>query len=102
MAVSISDVLSIFSSIKDWMRLKPLPDRVDALERRLAALEARRSSSPDLLACSRCGMRTLVVSERPHPTFGGFGMKQLTVSCPSCLTQSTREFDPAKDPPLHR
>lgn len=45
MAVSISDVLAIFSSMRDWLRLKAVPDRLDALERRIAAMEGQRSGA---------------------------------------------------------
>lgn len=89
--------------MRDWLRLKAVPDRVDALERRIAALEGQRSgAAPDPWACLRCGMRLRVETEAPHPQFGVFGQKRLTLACPSCLDETTRDFDPARDAPPPR
>jgi hypothetical protein len=85
--------------MKDWLRLKALPDRVDALEKRLAVLEAGSAGAKaDPWACTQCGMRMLVTAEAPDRTWGDFGVKRLTMACPSCLATTEREYDPKKDP----
>jgi hypothetical protein len=47
----IGDVLSILDHIPIWKRVKELPDKVAAVEKRLAALEAK----PNLPICEACG-----------------------------------------------
>ncbi len=51
MPFGIGDVLSILDHIPIWKRVKTLPDRMDALEKRLVALEAK----PNLPICEACG-----------------------------------------------
>lgn len=47
----IGDVLAILDRIPIWKRVKALPDKIDALERRLAILEEK----PKLPICEACG-----------------------------------------------
>jgi hypothetical protein len=47
----IGDALSILDHIPIWKRVKELPDKVAAIEKRLAALEAK----PNLPICEACG-----------------------------------------------
>ena len=47
----IGDALSILDRIPIWKRVKELPDKVAAIEKRLAALEAK----PNLPICEACG-----------------------------------------------
>jgi hypothetical protein len=46
----IGDALSILDHIPIWKRVKELPDKVAAIEKRLAALEAK----PNLPICEAC------------------------------------------------
>jgi hypothetical protein len=47
----IGDALSLLDRVPIWRRVKELPDKVEALERRLAAIEAK----PKLPICESCG-----------------------------------------------
>lgn len=47
----IGDALSLLDRVPIWKRVKELPDKVEALERRIAALE----SKPKLPLCESCG-----------------------------------------------
>jgi len=72
-----------------------LPDRVEALERRLAALEASRAAPPSAGTCRFCHGPLQVTDERPDPIFGDLGHKQLTLVCqnPACGKQTTKRVD---------
>jgi hypothetical protein len=95
--VSVSDILKLLDKWPLWKRLTALPDRVDALEARIAELEGKRAKSTWPGVCALCGERLRPISaEQPHPTFGEFGMKIVEMECSGCGKRSTREFDPAK------
>ncbi len=47
----IGDILSLLDRVPIWKRVKELPDKMDALEKRLATLEAK----PKLPICESCG-----------------------------------------------
>jgi hypothetical protein len=47
----IGDILSLLDRIPIWKRVKALPEQVDALEKRIAVLEAK----PNLPICESCG-----------------------------------------------
>lgn len=47
----IGDALSILDRVPIWRRVKELPDKVEALEKRISALEAK----PKLPICEACG-----------------------------------------------
>ena len=47
----IGDALSILDRIPIWKRVKELPDKVAAIEKRLAVLETK----PNLPICEACG-----------------------------------------------
>lgn len=47
----IGDILSLLDRVPIWKRVKELPDRVELLERRLTAIEAK----PKLPICEACG-----------------------------------------------
>lgn len=71
------------------------PARLDELEKRVAALEARaRGGAVD--ACPLCGGEMKATKVRDHPTFGRFGMKEHTLSCAGCSHTETRRVDPNK------
>lgn len=103
MAISMKDVLDALGQAKEWLRLKDVPERLDGLTKRVAALEAGKAAAqPDLLACPACpGVRMQVRTSAPDRVQGVFGVMRLTCICPSCGAQQERLHDPAKDPPLH-
>lgn len=71
------------------------PARLDEIEKRLAALEARATGGA-IDACPLCGGEMKVTQVRPHPTFGRFGVQERTLSCASCPHTEARRIDPNK------
>ncbi|WP_368933530.1 hypothetical protein [Brevundimonas naejangsanensis] len=86
------DIVKALEAMPLWKRLTALPDRVEQLERRLAALEASRATAPSAGTCKFCHGALRVISEVPHPIFGDFGHKELTLECqnPSCSKRTTK------------
>lgn len=89
------DIMKALEALPIWKRLSGLPDRVDALERRLAALEASASATPSSGTCKFCHGPLRVIDERPDPIFGNLGHKQLTLKCqnPSCGKTTTKRVE---------
>lgn len=87
------DIMKALEALPVWKRLTALPDRVDQLERRLAALEASKAVTPTSGTCRFCHGRLRVIDEKPHPDFGFAGRKVLTLECqnPSCGKKTTRD-----------
>lgn len=87
------DIMKALEALPIWRRLTVLPDRVDALERRLQALEASKAATPSSGACRYCHGALRVIDEQPHVDFGFAGMKTLTLECqnPSCGKHTTRD-----------
>jgi hypothetical protein len=80
-----------------WKRLVALPERVDHLERRLAALEARPTApAPGGRTCNLCNSAASVIAEAPDPTFGVFGHVRLKLRCnnPNCGNEFERKVEP--------
>ena len=96
--VSVGDMLKLLDKIPEWVGLKRMQARIDALEAKVAALEARHGAAvnPAAHRCPQCQGPLRFVSERPHPQFGVFGMKEHTLHCDTCGHDTTREFDPSK------
>jgi hypothetical protein len=99
--VSVSDLLKILDQIPIWKSLASLPRRLQALETRVAELEAKASLpiAPPIdpaKACPMCGAEMKIVAETDHPTFHFAGVKVHQMSCPSCDYKVTRDFSPGK------
>lgn len=94
----VSDVLAALDRIQWWRELRTVPDRMTALEQRLAALEspAARPAGP---RCPLCEVGSLkVVKVEPHPVMGDLGLQQHTLRCTdaTCAHTETRQVDPAE------
>ena len=89
------DIMKALQALPIWQRLTALPDRVDHLERRLAALEASAKATPSAGACRFCQGAMDVIDEQPGPIFGDLGHKQLTLKCrnPTCAKTTTRRVE---------
>ena len=82
--VSVSDILAILDKVPLWKSLKALPARMDALEKRLAALEGMGNAVPGR-PCPDCGAKALRrTSSVPHPTFHMLGTQLETWTCQAC------------------
>lgn len=63
----LKDVLTAFGNWPRWMELGKAPERIEALEKRVAELEASLARAPGE-ACPRCGERAFrTVESRPAP-----------------------------------
>ena len=68
-----------------WEQLKVAPERIAALEKRVADLESKLARAPGE-ACPRCGalaMR-LEFSERSRSLYAKFGAREETWRCEEC------------------
>jgi hypothetical protein len=77
-------------------RLKEVEGRIEMLQERLAAIEARlRLGAQDMCPQCRRG-RLRVVETSPHPEFGFAGIETHQVRCdrPECGYAGTRLYDP--------
>jgi hypothetical protein len=94
---TIGDIVGLLEKIPTWKRLKALPDQFEALQVRVAALEAEIQKRPPLEACPLCGSGNLkVTSVKPHPSFGPVGIQERVVKCdnPNCNHTEKRIHDP--------
>lgn len=70
---------------------------LERLEKRVAALEAERTSRGRSRKCPRCQASTLeVITTGPHPEFGFAGIEEHEVRCdsPGCGYRGKRLYDP--------
>lgn len=80
----LADIIALLDQWPLWKRIKSTPDRIDALERQLAALEARLSRAPGE-ACPKCGaLEFRVESTTPHPDLGDMGVNIRQCKCGAC------------------
>lgn len=90
--ISVSDILKLLEQIPVWKTISALPKRIEALEARVAQLEASKSARPEN-KCAICGEATRVVRETAHPVFGQMGVKIHELECPNGH-KSSRDFNP--------
>ncbi len=96
----LQDMLNTLDRWDEWKRMRASPDRVDELERRLAAVEARLTKAPgdpELPLCELCRIgRLKTVAIRDDPKFAFAGVKQHSLACdnPECGHTETRQVDP--------
>lgn len=93
--ISVSDILKLLDKAPEWLGLKRLAPRLDALEKRVAELEAKlagRVTASALCPMCRAAMDTVAVV--PDPTFGMFGMQRHTLRCTACGHEESRQVDP--------
>lgn len=85
LSISLGDILKTLDQFKNWKRINEAPDKLDALEKRVAALEAQLGAPrpPGLDPCALCGGAMKVQHEYAHPTFGQFGDKERVMACQS-------------------
>jgi hypothetical protein len=95
---AIGDIAALLEKIPIWKRLKALPEQVDALQARLAALENEIAKRPSLETCPICNSGNLkVVSVNPHPTLGKVGIQERSLKCDNvaCGHTEKRLHDPS-------
>ncbi len=95
---TLSDIIALLDRWPKWKELAALPERVQALEARLQALEGKTGARPlGPTDCPKCRTPLEFVSEKPHEHFGDIGgLKVHTLRCATCGMQVEREFDPGR------
>ena len=96
LSISLGDILKALDQFKAWPRIQAAPDRLDALEKRIAELEARLNAAPTKPKgepCEYCHAGSLaLVSEVPDPgPFGRLGRKVRTFKCDNAECGKTME-----------
>jgi len=81
-----SDIVKYLEMIPLWKRLSEMPARLEALEKRLAAVEAL-ASAPASARCPKCWKGVMCATERrADPMFGAMGVARVARVCdqPGC------------------
>lgn len=93
----LEELNDLLDRIPLWKRLSAMPAKVQAMEDRIAALEAQLTGRPGAL-CPICNAAEFKrTASRPHPQFGFAGIKLDSYSCAACGHTEDRERDPAKE-----
>ncbi|MBS7810516.1 hypothetical protein [Roseococcus pinisoli] len=80
--LGLSDILAVLDRWPTWKALKEAPARIEALEKRLSALEAS-PTNPETV-CPVDGTQMKWEGEVPSRHFGVFGQMDETWRCPAC------------------
>jgi hypothetical protein len=94
----LKDLVAMLETWPVWKRVKATPDRVDALETRIARLEAAITAKPadQRPACPSCGDGRMVFKgAKKDPTFGVLGGRQVTRACDACGFEDTQLENPS-------
>jgi hypothetical protein len=86
---TVESILDLLNRWPAWKKITAAPDRVDALEQRVAELENRLQRAPGE-ACPFCGALAMrLVSEKPDPNLGIAGVTNATYRCEECKKERT-------------
>lgn len=82
--LSIQDILAVLDHWPLWKRMKETPEKVEMLEKRLDALEAKLAPATGEV-CPKCRAPAYhVISNRPIPNFEWAGKSLDTWQCDVC------------------
>lgn len=92
----LEDVMKTLERLPAWRRVSDLPQEVEELKARIAALEAKLGPQPGA-KCAMCkGFSMQITSSAPHPDFGSMGLKLDTLQCSVCGFEEQHERNPAE------
>lgn len=92
----LEDVMKALERIPAWKRINELPAEMSALQKRVAALEAKLGPKTGE-ECPKCGDRALhLISSAPSATFGFAGVKVDQMKCSACGFEESRQRRPPK------
>jgi predicted RNA-binding Zn-ribbon protein involved in translation (DUF1610 family) len=87
----LSEITDILKRWDVWRRVEEAPARIDALEKRIAELEAKLQRAPGE-ACPACGELEFRVTgvQSASPLGIGLGSRNYTFKCQKCGFEDTR------------
>jgi hypothetical protein len=99
----LSEITEMLRRWDVWKRVEAAPDRIDELEKRVAALEQR----PNLPLCEKCGVGYMrldraVAPSGPFSVFEGTGMQIKIYKCDKCGIEIRKEPDDTSQTPRRR
>ena len=95
----VGEIVELLRRWDFWKRVEDAPGRIDALEARVAALEAQSTTAPTPAGamCPYCETGQMKVEMiAPHPLFGTMGVEERTLVCTSCGKSQVVMHDPNK------
>ena len=93
---AVSDIIALLDRWPRWKAVTEAPDRIEALEKRVADLEAKLSAKPvqpSGPACPICGEPMKTTSVQKDPLLGVAGVQQHRLQC-VCGHTETRQVSP--------
>jgi hypothetical protein len=97
MAAVTGDILALLDKIPIWKRVQEAPARIDALEKRIAELEAKLARAPGEV-CPACGDHAMRV-KGVQPARSGLarlGVRDYAYECESCGFKDVRTLTPTQ------
>ena len=86
---SVSDIVDLLDQVPEWKALRALPARVEALEKQVAALSAKKDKPTT--PCPTCGASMDVKDTKPAPLGATFGKELWLWKCSdAACTQKER------------
>jgi DNA-directed RNA polymerase subunit M/transcription elongation factor TFIIS len=89
--INISDIIAILDKIPIWKTLKEMPKKIEELEKRVAALEAKK---PARINCLQCGSNNYKIEDTRTTRRLGKLMTTLTYTCQDCSYKGMTEVPP--------
>jgi hypothetical protein len=95
---AIGDLVKLLDQIPIWRRINALPEQIEALQRRVQALEDEIKKRPAGERCPICEEGRLKVAKvEKHFQLGDLGIQMRTMKCdnPTCAHTEERIHDPS-------
>lgn len=89
----LEDINKTLERIPGWKRVIAAPDEIDALKKRVEALESKLAPATGE-QCPICrAPQFKIIASAPHPDFGFAGTKMDTLQCQACGHSEQRMRD---------
>lgn len=80
----LEDILKTLERVPGWKRIASTPDELDALRKRVEALEAKLAPATGSICPSCSALQFRIISNRPMPHFQWAGKSLDTWKCNGC------------------